>query len=202
MVPWRSLAVLTVSVGGVIAWLVSMLMPAEQPHIDTWTPHSVETQEGPQPACPRGGTGSPVPKLVGLEGRCIGSSQRTSLGDAFAGPTTLVNLWASWCAPCREEMLVLDAYVKTPGAVRVIGVDVNDRPSAGAALVRELAMSYPSFTDADGIQGALQTPPLLPLSYLITPDGVVHRLSDVLVFSDVAQVQRSVANALGNASVR
>jgi hypothetical protein len=92
---------------------------------------------------------------------------------------------------------VLDDYADTSTAVRVVGVNVRDRPSSAAALVRDLRIGYPSFTDADDVHAALQTPPLLPLSYLVNTDGSVRRLQDVLVFRDVAQVEESIAAALG-----
>lgn len=140
--------------------------------------------------------GSPVPTLSGAMARCLGSSRPVDVGVALAGTPTLLNLWASWCGPCREEMPVLDAYKDTPGAVRVIGINVRDRPSSAAALVRDLHIGYPSFTDADTVAGALGAPQLLPLSYLVGTDGSVRRLP-MLVFRDVAQVTEAVAAAHG-----
>ncbi|KMO83325.1 hypothetical protein MCHLDSM_00521 [Mycolicibacterium chlorophenolicum] len=91
---------------------------------------------------------------------------------------------------------MLDAYTDTPGAVRVIGVDVRDRPSSAAALVRDLNIGYPSFTDADAVAGALRAPQLLPLSYLVDTDGSVRRLP-MQVLRDVDEVTETVAAALG-----
>jgi thiol-disulfide isomerase/thioredoxin len=150
------------------------------------------------PACPAPLPGvPPVPKLAGVMARCLGSSQPIDVGAAVAGEPTLLNLWASWCAPCREEMPVLDDYADTSTAVRVVGINVRDRASSAAALVRDLGIGYASFTDADDVGAALEAPPLLPLSYLVNTDGSVRRLQDVLVFRDVAQIEQSVAAALG-----
>lgn len=112
-----------------------------------------------------------VATLLGATARCLGSAQPVDVGAAVAGRATLLNLWASWCAPCREEMPVLDKYQDTAGAVRVIGVNVRDRPSSAAALVRDLNIRYPSFTDADAEAAALEAPQLLPVSYLVDTDG-------------------------------
>nr|WP_234714091.1 TlpA disulfide reductase family protein [Mycolicibacterium chlorophenolicum] len=124
------------------------------------------------------------------------------MGEVVAGPPTLINLWASWCAPCREEMPVLDAYAAAPQAVRVIGVNVSDRPDAAESLVRDLRIRYPSLTDADDVQRALGAPPLLPLSYLIAANGTIRRLQDVLVFGDLEQVRTSVTAALQETGAR
>ncbi|WP_454231403.1 hypothetical protein [Mycolicibacterium fortuitum] len=66
---------------------------------------------------------------------------------------------------------------------------------SAVALMRDLHISYPSFTDADDVAAALAAPPLLPLNYFVDTDGSVQRLHDVTVFRDVAQIQKSVATA-------
>lgn len=140
-----------------------------------------------------------IPDVAGLSGvkaRCLGSSQQVDVGAAVAGTPTLLNLWASWCAPCRDEMPVLDAYRGARGAVRVVGVNLRDRASSAAALMRELGIGYPTFTDADSVAAALRAPQLLPLSYLVDTDGTVRRLPTT-VFRDVAAITEAVARAEG-----
>lgn len=200
----RPLAVLVVAAAAAIAGVLISHDPVSAPARQRISADHAGAGADPAPTeagvlpCPVPVPGaSPVPALSGAMARCLGSSQPVDVGAAVAGAPTLLNLWASWCAPCREEMPVLDAYGDTPGAVRVVGVNVRDRPSSAAALVRDLRIGYPSFTDADEVAGALGTPPLLPLSYLVGTDGSVRRLQDVLVFRDVAQVNQSVAAALG-----
>lgn len=172
-------------------WLSRPAAPTSTDHAVRATEPAV-TEAGAAP-CPMPEPGAaPAPALSGTMARCLGSAQPVDVGLAVAGVPTLLNLWASWCAPCREEMPVLDAYNDTPGAARVIGVNVRDRPSSAAALVHDLRIGYPSFTDADDVAGALGAPQLLPLSYLVDTDGSVRRLP-IGVLRDVDQVTQSVA---------
>ncbi len=149
--------------------------------------------------CPRPEPDAPEPAgpLRGVSVPCLGAPGTVDLGAALAGRATLVNLWASWCGPCREEMPVLAAYAEQPGAIDVLGVNVLDRTSAALEMVAELGVEYPSVYDpAEAIQRALRVPPLLPVNYLVKPDGSVERITDPLIFSDSEQVHTVVQRRL------
>lgn len=133
--------------------------------------------------------------LGGIRARCLGAAAEVDLGAALGGETTLINVWASWCGPCREEIPVLEAYAHTPDAIRVVGVDVEDSSTAALALLTELGAHYPSFgdTDAGALRGALGAPPVLPLSFLLRADGTIARITEPAVFADPAQIHRAVS---------
>jgi thiol-disulfide isomerase/thioredoxin len=76
--------------------------------------------------------------------------QPASLGR-FAGRPLVINFWATWCAPCREEMPVL-SRVSARAAPRVQFVGLaQDDPAKVRAFARELGVEYPLWTGGDEV---------------------------------------------------
>jgi len=70
--------------------------------------------------------------------------------DAVRGYPVVVNKWASWCGPCREEFPYLQRLSARFGKrVAFIGVDANDSNAAARTFLGEFPVPYPSFTDPD-----------------------------------------------------
>ena len=129
---------------------------------------------------------------------------QTEIPKTWAGKTTLVNVWASWCAPCLKEMPELQAFadeqsatVKTVFAVehaangtQVVGIALDDANSARAMLGR-LEITYANLVDAPGPADAsvrLGNPAgVLPYSVLVSADGLVLK-TKIGPFEDKADI--------------
>jgi len=145
------------------------------------------------PPCPGPTGAAPAGPLAAVTVPCLGAEGQVDLGRALAGRPALLNVWASWCAPCRTELPAVAAYAARPGAVAVLGVDVRDDPRAALALLDQLDVRLPMVTDPDDVlRGALGIPPGLPMSYLVRADGSVARVDPPIPFGSADDVAAAV----------
>jgi cytochrome c biogenesis protein CcmG, thiol:disulfide interchange protein DsbE len=94
------------------------------------------------------GAREPAPPLV--LPRLSGAGARSLEG--YRGEVVVLNFWASWCEPCREESPLLDRGHRRiePRGGTVLGVDALDVTTDARAFVRRYGLSYPMLRDGDG----------------------------------------------------
>jgi len=105
-----------------------------------------------------------------------GSSLRLS---DLRGKPVLVNFWASWCAPCRQEMPEIVKAADAHGdALTVVGIDLQENSDAVRSFAREFGMEFPIVIDRTGgvgdawrIGGPVGG---IPSSYFLDKDGIVR----------------------------
>ena len=141
------------------------------------------SQGGEEPSGWTGALGDPAPalELSDLEGRSVRLEEH-------AGRAVLINLWATYCLPCRHEMPLLDELAQEhPDDLVVLGISL-DGPSMESRvrdLGTELAISYPLLLDPEGRASRLFEAPALPASYLFGRSGrLVWKRLGVIVEND------------------
>ena len=96
--------------------------------------------------------------------------------DQFRGKYVLVNFWASWCGPCRDETPELQALYNQYKAKNfvILGINQQESPSAAASFASQFGLTYPILLDRDGeVSQAYRVGRGLPESFLLNPQGVV-----------------------------
>ncbi|MBV8748441.1 MAG: TlpA family protein disulfide reductase, partial [Candidatus Eremiobacteraeota bacterium] len=90
------------------------------------------------------------------------------------GQVVLMNLWATWCPPCREEMPTLERFAREhAGTVVVLGVDQGESADAAAAFARERGVTFPILVDEQQQYGRAYAALGLPTSVIVDRSGHV-----------------------------
>jgi thiol-disulfide isomerase/thioredoxin len=104
------------------------------------------------------------------------------------GRPIFLNLWASWCFPCREEMPAIDRSSQDFPDVAFLGVSVQDSRSDAEAFAEEIGVTYLLGFDEENKVDSAYMPLGLPASYLISSDGViVERIFGKVTEEDLAE---------------
>ena len=120
---------------------------------------------------PREGFPAPDFSLPTLDG------EEVTLSD-LRGQVVVINLWTSWCPPCREEMPALEVVYgqyREEGLV-VLGVNstFQDNEEAAASFVRELGLTFPILLDRSGAASRRYQLQALPTTYFVDRQGIIR----------------------------
>jgi cytochrome c biogenesis protein CcmG/thiol:disulfide interchange protein DsbE len=126
--------------------------------------------------------GDPVPDASTSLPRLAGGGTG-SVAD-YHGRWALVNVWASWCVPCRSESPALERFYRAHRGpdFTILGIDSNDLSGDALGFVRRYGITYPQLRDGSGSFSSDQLGTTgVPESFLLDPQGhlVLHSLGPV-----------------------
>ena len=141
--------------------------------------------------------GGPAPqfKLEPLQGLNVAGAQVPGLsGEDLKGKPTLVNIFASWCAPCRAEHPVLMALAKE-GRVRIVGINYKDKPGNALRFLGALGNPYERVGVDEAGRAAIDWGFYgIPETLLVDADGIVrHKIIGPITSEKLKKLREAVA---------
>jgi thiol-disulfide isomerase/thioredoxin len=135
--------------------------------------------------------GQPAPEigLSDLSGKPIRLAE-------LLGKVVLVDFWASWCAPCRESLPLLEKLAKNyrdKGFV-VVGVNIDKSPELARSFLEKnkLSLTFPVVNDPKHEVAGRYGPPTMPSSYLVDRKGRVHGVHAGFRASDASKLEAEI----------
>lgn len=109
----------------------------------------------------------------------LDANQNRVDANTFKGKTLFINLWATWCGPCRVEMpsiqKLYDAADKDKVAFIMLALDQKDPFNKVSNFIEDRRFSFPVYYPASPLPQMLQVP-TIPTTFVVSPDGkVVHK---------------------------
>lgn len=163
---WNILIAATLVLGAFLIG-VTRVRPQE-PLLASSQPERAADSSDPAPQ-----VGHPAPDftLESIDGGTV------TLADLH-GKVVLVNIWATWCPPCRAEMPAIEAAYqrhRDQGFV-VLAVNQRERRSAVVGFMRERELTFMALLDPDGAVGASYQASAIPSSFFIGRDGIIRSI--------------------------
>ncbi|HXI55793.1 MAG TPA: TlpA disulfide reductase family protein [Polyangia bacterium] len=136
-----------------------------------------------------GGVGQMMPPITV---RALEGGRAIDL-HALRGKVVLVDIWASWCAPCKEEMPMLDemaARLKRKG-VEIIAVSIDEQRASALTFLRSRPhWSLTLAHDPEGKVPELLQPPKMPTSYIIDSRGILRYVNTGFERADAQRLEQ------------
>jgi thiol-disulfide isomerase/thioredoxin len=135
-------------------------------------------------------------KTIAVKGTsltCLDGNSSIKL-ESITGPT-LINVWGSWCPPCRAEMPLLRAAFRS-GKVNIVGIDIEETSAKnGKDFAIKAGITWPNLMDPKGITKSAFGPGV-PVTWFLNKNGVVT-YRHIGVFKSAKQLDQEIAKYLG-----
>lgn len=147
------------------------------------------------------GAGIPTggPMMAALSLPCFAGGPAVEL--ARLGRPAVVNLWASWCGPCRAELPLFQQFADgAVGRIAVLGVVTGDTRSAAASFAADRSVRFPTLFDPDSkLQHSGLVPLVLPVTLFVDAGGRVRHVEAVPI-KDLSTLETLAQRYLAAAS--
>jgi cytochrome c biogenesis protein CcmG, thiol:disulfide interchange protein DsbE len=137
----------------------------------TWQSRVIEAAGAPLVPSPRQGFPAPDFSLPSRDGQMV------QLAD-LRGQVVIINLWASWCVPCRAEMPAIQRVYERHQArgltVLAVNSTVQDREAEALRFVDELGLEFPVLLDREGVVSRRYLLRALPTTFFVDRAGIIR----------------------------
>ena len=125
------------------------------------------------------------------------SGKTVDLGS-LAGKVVIVDFWATWCAPCKEELPELEKFHKKYAAkgLAVVGVSIDKEAGGVKPFLDKLKITFPVVHDSGHTLAGKYAPPRMPSSYIIDKKGIVRYVHGGYRASDAAEFEKQILELL------
>jgi peroxiredoxin len=130
---------------------------------------------------------APAFTLQSVDGKTVSLAQ-------FKGDVVMINFWASWCGPCRQEMPLLDSIYKQYKDMGFVLLGVNVEPDAHSAnaWLSKTPVSYPILYDPKSQVSQLYQVQAMPTTVIVDRQGIVRFVHNGYVPGDENQYMNSI----------
>ena len=97
-------------------------------------------------------------------------------GDALAGDVNVINVWATWCEPCKKEQPALQSLHERyeDRGVNFVGINYTDTLAKAQRWIDDNEVTYPSIYDPDGRSAALLNFPFVPVTFVVDGSDTIR----------------------------